>query len=279
MKKIILLFTFLSFIISSQSQTCDDTLPITENFDDSSVIGICWNLMDQDGDGYNWYWKEYSSIYGGYKCLTSKSYSTSVGVLNPDNWIISYPIDLTSYSSSDNIEVSYKVRGELVGFAHENYTIYAATGNQISDFESSSVKRTEFVDEVGGEGNFVTRYLDLSSLAGSMVYLAFRHHESSNQWVVNIDDIFVSTSLLGLEDQQIDSFKHYYNKDTDKLNITSSNNNLSKIQLYSIIGQQVLTKNLSTSEEIINLSFLKDGIYIGKVRIDKHIQSFKFIKQ
>ena len=109
----------MTFILSSQAQTCNDTLPITENFDDSNVVDVCWNVIDGDLDGYNWYWKQYSDFYGGYKCLTSKSFSASAGILTPDNWIISYPIDLTSYSNSENIEISYKVRGELVGFAHE----------------------------------------------------------------------------------------------------------------------------------------------------------------
>lgn len=278
MKRLILLAFFISFTFNLSAQ-CDSTLPVSESFTESNVVDVCWNLIDQDGDGYDWYWKEYSSTYGGYKCITSKSYSTSAGILNPDNWIISYPIDLTSFSTNENIEISYKVRGELIGYAHENYTIYASIGNQTSDFESSSIKRTEFVDEVGGEGNFVTRTLDISPLAGNMVYFAFRHHNSSNQWVINIDDVFISTALLGIDDLQKDSFKQYYDIASHNLTLKSNTSALNEIELYNILGQRVLNKNLSNSEESINLSYLKNGIYIGKVRIDNQIQSFKFIKK
>ena len=49
-----------------------------------------------------------------------------------------------------------------MGFAHEFYTIYAATSNSTSALQSSPVKRGEYVDEVGGAGVFVTRSLDIS---------------------------------------------------------------------------------------------------------------------
>jgi len=200
--------------------------------------------------------------------------------LNLDNCIISHPIDLNSYSNADNIILSCKVRGELIGFSHEYYSIYAATTSDITDFESSPVKRGEYVDDVGGEGVFITRTLDLSSLAGEIVYIAFRHHNSSNQYSINIDDVEIKPNgTLGIDDYQQNSFKHYYNANTDILTIDSTDIPMDAIQVYNILRQQVLSKNLTNPEELINLSFLKDGIYIGKVRVDNNIQSFKFIKQ
>jgi hypothetical protein len=89
-------YSIISYTFNLIAQ-CDDTLPILEDFTDSSVIGVCWNVIDADGDGNNWCCREYGASYGGYKCLTSRS-SSSTGYLNPDNWIIYYPIDLTSYS-------------------------------------------------------------------------------------------------------------------------------------------------------------------------------------
>ena len=192
MKKLLLMICVLSYTLNISAQSCDDTLPITENFD-TDVIDVCWNIIDGDGDNFNWYWKEYNSSNGGHKCLTSRSWVSSQGGLNPDNWIYSYAIDLTPYSTSENLEVTWKVRAENTNLAHEYYTLYAATGNQISDFESSSVFLGEYVDDAGGAGVFVTRSLDLSSLAGNMVYLAFRHENiSGSQFNINIDDVSIS---------------------------------------------------------------------------------------
>jgi len=278
MKKFIL-FTFITAFAFNMSAQCDSNLPISENFDDSDVVDVCWNVMDQDGDSNNWHWWEWHPVNGGYKCIVSSSFYTSTGPLTPDNWIISNPIDLSSFNSNDNITLSWKVRGEIVGFAHEYYTIYAATNNGISDFESSSVKRGEYADEVGGEGVFTTRSLDISSLVGETVYIAFRHHNSTDQYSINIDDVTVErSSTLGIDDLQQHSFKHYYNAYTDILTLDSSDAPMNAIVVYNILGQAVLNERLHLTEETISLSSLNDGIYIIQVKLNGIDKTFKFIK-
>lgn len=275
MKKIILLFIVLTFFkVTGQ---CDDTLPIMDNFD-TNQIGVCWQVDDADGDGYDWYWREYLAIYGGYKCLVSRSYNTADGALTPDNWVKSYPIDLTSFSTSDNIQLSWKVRGEYSNLSHEYYSVYAATNNQISDFTSSPVVTSEYADAVGGTGTFVTRSMDISSLGGNTVYIAFRHHNSSNQYSINIDDVSISTSLLSNTDFDVKSFKHFYDLDNDSL-ILKSDIKLDNVSIYNMLGQQVLLRKLSKNRETINVSNLKDGIYIANVEIDNTFQTVKFIKR
>ncbi|WP_223548087.1 T9SS-dependent choice-of-anchor J family protein [Aestuariivivens sp. NBU2969] len=277
MKRLLLLICISGANYSLIAQ-CDDTLPVTETFDDSSVIGVCWNVSDEDGDGNNWYWREYGATYGGYKCLTSRSWSSSQGNLDPDNWVYSHAIDLTGFNTSDNIEVTWKIRGENASFAHEYYTMYAATGNQISDFTSSPVKISEYADEVGAAGVFVTRNLDISSLAGNMVYLAFRHENiSGSQFILNLDDVSISTSLLSNEEFNDFNFKHYYNKDSSTL-IIENNSNLENIQLYDILGKLVLNKNLSQTKESVDLSNLNKGVYIVKVKVENNYQTFKVMK-
>ena len=249
-----------------------------ENFD-SDVINVCWDIEDGDGDNNNWMWWEYSAYYGGHKVIASYSYYTSTGALFPDNWIKSHAIDLTSFNSSENITLSWKVRGELSYLSHEYYTVYAATGNQTNDFESSPVQRGEYVDEVGGAGVFVTRSIDVSALAGNIIYIAFRHHNSSNQSDINIDDVSVSTATLGIDDFQANTFKHYYNTNTDVLTLKSFTSALDAVEVYNILGQGVLNKKLSLVKEDLNLSSLKDGIYIARITIDNTIKTIKFLKQ
>lgn len=278
--KTILLNTFILAFAFNISAQCDDTLPILEDFEDSNVINVCWNLMDQDGDGNNWYWKEYGPSYGGYKCLSSNEWTSGQGYLNPDNWITSYAIDLESIQPSENLEVSWKVRGELVDFSHINYSVYAATGNQISDFESSTYNVTEFVDEIGAAGSFVTRTLDVSELAGSTIYIAFRHKNfSGDQYLINIDDVSVAvTSTLGINEIEQNLFTHYYNSSTEQLSLESGNNTMNALQIYNILGQVVLNKKLDQTEEHINLSTLNKGVYIVKVNFNDIQKTFKFLK-
>jgi len=281
MKKITFIILVLGISLNSNAQ-CDSNLPIMEHFD-TNTIGVCWEVHSEDEDSgiaYDWYWREYLPVYGGYKCLVSRSYNTADGALTPDNWVISYPIDLTSFNSSDDIELSWKVRGEYASLSHEYYTVYAATGNQVSDFQSSGVNNGgEYADEVGGTGSFVTRAMDISSLAGSNVYIAFRHHNSTNQYSINIDDVSISTALLGIDDLESISFKHYYNINTKELTLKSYSMPMDNIALFNILGQNVLNKRLSLTEEKIDLSTLNKGIYIGQVNFDNVIKTIKFVKQ
>lgn len=278
MKKLLHILVLIGFSNSVLSQSCNSSLPILEDFTDSNVINVCWDLVDSDGDNNDWYWWEYSATYGGAKCIVSNSYYTSTGALTPDNWITSYAIDLTSASPGDNIELSWKLRGELLDFSHEYYTVYAATGNQISDFQSSSVKRSEYVDEVGGAATWVTRTLNLSALAGNTVYIAFRHHASSNQYNINIDDVAVTTSALSIEDFNDENFNYYYDNDSKTLNLSSTNKPISSIEIFSILGQNVMHKKSSQTSEILDMSSLTNGIYIARIVIDGSDKSIKFIK-
>ena len=277
MKKIILFSFIMGFAYNLSAQQCDSTLPVMESFD-SDVINVCWDIQDADGDNNNWMWWEYSAYYGGHKVIASYSYYTSTGALTPDNWIMSHAIDLTSFNTSDDIELSWKARAELNYLAHEYYTVYAATGNQVNNFEASPIQRGEYMDEIGGAGVFVTRTLDVSDLAGSMIYIAFRHHNSTDQSDINIDDVSISTSLLGVDDLKIDNFKHYYNTNTDELTL-KSNISFDNILVYNILGQEILDNKLSRSEETINLSHLNDGIYIAKIQADNASKIIKFLKQ
>jgi hypothetical protein len=269
--------TFLALLISGAyhlNAQCDGNLPVTDNFA-TNEIGVCWQVDDMDGDNRNWLW---SSLDGGY--VYSYSYSSTGATITPDNWIISYPIDLTSFSSGDNIQLSWKIRAELSWKAHEYYTVYAATGNQTNDFETSAVNNGgEYVDDVGGAGTFVTRTLDVSALAGYTIYIAFRHYNSTDQSAIDIDDVTVSTSALGIEDFNKENFKYYYSPNSETLTLKSSNKPISSIAVYNLLGQSVVSKTLSNTTENINLSALVDGIYIAQVEIDNTTKAIKFLKQ
>jgi len=280
MKKIILLALLLNGFYYLHAQCNNGNLPVIDSFD-TDEIGVCWQVDDMDGDNNNWIWWGYSSYYGGYKVIASYSYYTSTGALTPDNWIISYPIDLTSFSNGDNIQLSYKIRSASSNYAHEFYSIYAATGNQTSDFEASTLNRGEYVDNIGGAGNFVTRTLDLSSLAGNTVYIAFRHYNSTDQSNIEIDEVNVSSVALGLSIEDFDksNFSYQYSSDRKTLTLESANKPISQVEIYNILGQRVIDTRLSNTKQEIDLSTLVNGIYIAQIEIDNTKKTIKFLKQ
>jgi hypothetical protein len=87
-----------------------------------------------------------------------------------------------------------------------------------------------------------------------------------------------SDTILSVNDFDINSITYFYNKTTNELSLESDNNSFTNIDLYNILGQQVLTKKLFQDNETLLLNGLNDGIYIAKIATDKGIKTIKFVK-
>lgn len=82
--------------------------------------------------------------------------------------------------------------------------------------------------------------------------------------------------ILGLDDENKDTFGIYPNPSTDKLNFRSTTSQDFDVSVYDLLGKKILetTKNVNSSLDISNL---ETGIYI--LKLDDFSQSYKFIKQ
>ena len=273
MKKFILLFS-LTICAYNLNAQCDSTLPVSESFDNSSQVGVCWSFIDNDNDTYNWTVVDLNGNNG----LASESRSSSTGaILYPDNWAITQAIDLTPYNTSSNIVLRWRVRTESWSFDKERYTVYAATGNQMTDFTSSPVNVFEDLDDSDASGAWANRSLDISSLAGNMVYIAFRHHLSAAQREIEVDDVQISSSTLSIDNLSESGFRHFYNKDTNNLTL-ESNTPMQFIEIYNILGQSILNKPLSKTEETIDLTNITKGAYLARINVENIYKTIKFIK-
>ena len=95
--------------------------------------------------------------------------------------------------------------------------------------------------------------------------------------LVFIDDLSI-TSTLSTEDFSRNLFTHSYNKSSKSLILQSSNLEMSNVEIYSILGQNVISKPLSSTREVINIASLNDGVYLAKVFADGGSKTIKFVK-
>jgi hypothetical protein len=78
------------------------------------------------------------------------------------------------------------MRGQDPSYAEEYYSVYVATTNTVAGFLATTpVDSGETTDE------YVETVVDLSSYAGQTVYIAFRHHNVSDMYYLNLDDVSV----------------------------------------------------------------------------------------
>jgi hypothetical protein len=105
--------------------------------------------------------------------------------------------------------------------------------------------------------------LDLgSSLASKEVYLS---------------NIYFYGGALSTADETLSQVKIFPNPTNDVWTL-SSPNTIVDIQVFDILGKQVVSINPNTNEATINATNLKDGLYLAKISTINGSQTVKLIK-
>lgn len=82
-----------------------------------------------------------------------------------------------------------------------------------------------------------------------------------------------------LEENVLTNIKLFPNPAYNYINITSPAN-FSKVEITNVLGQQVLTKNLSNNSEVIDISTLQSGTYLVKTYTQNNFtKTLKFVKK
>jgi hypothetical protein len=266
MKKItLMLFALIaSFTMKAQNELFFD------DFDDLDISD--WTQIDVDGDEEVFFSFEQPTA----SMMTSASY-TSGTILFPNNYSVSQIIDVAGASG---LSLTYQAGGQDPDFSAEVYTVYVSTGNTVADFMDNSIT-VSFNENLGDDpdaaGALVDRSLDLSALDGAeTVYVAFRHHDVSDEFYINFDNVSLVAETLSNDEFQSVRLSHFYK--ANQLTIQSSFN-LDNVSLYNALGQEVLTQDLNSDKASVNVSSLSTGLYIAKVASGDQVNTFKFVKQ
>lgn len=191
MKKLFTLMFALFAMVAIQAQSL-----LSEDFDNG--LPTTWLAVDVDEDGYTWEGSTTTTSYfqsgtdlsgsgheGSNGFVLSGSFSNVYGALTPDNWLITPAVNLTS-----NADLTFWVCAQDASYAAEHYGVYiSTTGTAIADF---SLIYEETIDADGGsrqQGAWKQKTVDLSNYTGQTVYIAFRHFNCTDMFILNIDDV------------------------------------------------------------------------------------------
>lgn len=171
----------------NDAKTVINEFPYHESFENG--LGD-WALVDADNDGFNWmliseYGLDGEYVHSGEECIVSMSYDNDSGdVLTPDNWLISSLIQLPANSDFD---LSWFDAALDPDYPADHYSVYIASANTVDAFLA-----TESVFTVTlSTDEWTKRTVHLTSYAGQDVYVAFRHHDCEDEFVMMIDDISI----------------------------------------------------------------------------------------
>ena len=176
------------------------------DFDDGMPDG--WTTIDADGDGYNWilgsacdgiYLSGGNLAGAGHNAsqdlIVSGSYRNVVGPLTPDNWLVSPQVILSAGSTfsfwacaqdaayaADHFGVFISDNGTSNWTMVQEWTMTAKSGGDMMSIGRSGNTRAQ--------GNWYHYTVDLSAYAGQK-YIAIRHFNCSDQFILNVDDITI----------------------------------------------------------------------------------------
>tara|TARA_S200000501_G_scaffold337297_1_gene343299 strand:+ start:1102 stop:2424 length:1323 start_codon:yes stop_codon:yes gene_type:complete len=226
--------------------------------------------LDDDTDAPNpynfWFLLPIDSEQGN----TAVSYSIPDYDLDPDNWFVLGPIDLTN-------EPDAMLTWDMVnGGAPDFYSVYVGTSSGSVDLIESSLVSYEETTTNADATQWNARELDISAAVGNEVYVAFRHHNSAGQVAIGIDNVSI-TSTLSNEEFSIENLNYSYNIDSKELTIDASEM-LTKVNIYNLLGQEVISNDVNGYNVNMNLSELNGSVYIVTVEgVNNASDSFKII--
>ena len=152
------------------------------DFEDGTTNG--WVHIDADGDGLKWAnTNEYLAEPLGYEssqCILSASYNNTYGALEPDNYIIT----AEKYLIGDMSQLTFVVKPMDPDYIEEHYGVAISTKGNTSpdDFDMIWEETISTID-------WEFKTVDLSEYSGTEVYVALRHFDCTDNYMVIIDNV------------------------------------------------------------------------------------------
>lgn len=177
------------------------------DFDDGTLNG--WQNIDADGDGEVWQTSVEANFelpgYNGTEAyIMSNSYMNYVGPLYPDNYLVT----TDKYMIGDASKLVFYVCAQDATSPYEHYGVAISTEGNTSADDFNTIWEETLVPEKGSttERNttergtkdpspWVQKIVDLSDYAGKEVYIALRHFNCSDQFILNIDEVSLENTV------------------------------------------------------------------------------------
>ncbi len=123
----------------------------------------------------------------------------------------------------------------------------------------------------------INNVVNFTPTTSGVYYFGFNANSAADEFYLFVDNIVIDVALAN-ESFNNKSFSVYPNPVKDILNI-NYNENITKIQIINLLGQEVITKIVNNTENQIDMSGLAQGTYLVKVTSNDMIKTIKVVKQ
>ncbi len=168
---------FESFITKSNHALKDGDTYVWD-FEDEAQMND-WVVLDEDGDGYNWEYINDASMktHSGTGLVSSASYDNpTYTALYPDNWLVSPWLPLHG-------KLGFYACGQDASYASEVFGVYIYT--------SANSEWVQIGQDITVTGTMKAYAFDLSEYEGLEGSIAIVHHNVTDMFRLNVDDITI----------------------------------------------------------------------------------------
>lgn len=302
MKKITLLFTLLiACSLNAQTVLFEDSF---ETYDDFAVNAIGdWTLIDNGAtshygsNDFNFKNEAYtgvSIVFNPSLAINETGEGTAAdnedwrartgergmyffaaqsldGVAPPknDDYLISPNIAVSAVGETT---LSFWAKSLTTQFGLEEFEVLVSTtGRDIADFTTNLSAGI-----ISAPASDYKQFsYDLNAFEGQAIYIAI-HYVGQDSFVLMVDDFSVVSKSPSLDEQLAQDFSQFIDNE-QKLHI-SATNTMNTLEVYNILGEQVMTKKLNSTKETIDLSRLTTGLYIASIASEGQHKTFKIQK-
>ena len=241
--------------------------PYIMDFETPNVFD-CWKFIDADGDGYNWntnYLRDFVNDSTGLPDPQGHNGSNGMvgsaswvqAPLTPDNWMILPAIDLPA---NGQYILSWFEKGQDADYATEHYSVYVSTtGRNVNDFTTAAYSGNSTPVWTG-------RNVNLSAYAGQTIYVAFRHHNVTDMFYLDIDDIKIATEGVGIDEVESSMLSLYPNPASSTVAVSAEgiDGNVT-VQIVDMNGRVMMQQNGNAQSFRFDVSSLAQGAYFVRM--------------
>lgn len=234
--------------------------PWLECFEESSATKDKWFAFNQNGDTFNWtHIDNASRAHGGSGFMSSASFINNLGPLTPENWMVSPLLDLSQAQGDKTLILQWYASAMDQHFPNDQYSVYLSTGGRNPE-DFTELLFSEAVQAQGGENNnYWHRSVDITAFENEQqAYIAFRHHDCTDFYMVNIDDVSVYRGVMHPRNFSAQTYS-YARIDLSWQKNANQNHVLIAYSTDRNIGEPIAGISYNTGDQIDNGTVIYQG--------------------
>ena len=262
----------------------EEIIDFTYSFEDG-IDG--WTTIDANQDEHTWYHNsDFDShdvisviSHSGYGHIMSESSCNAlypVSQLQPDDYIVTP----TKIGVTKNTRFSFWACAQDEDYVGEHFGVAVSLDGNISADDFTTIAEWDLDITKPRAGDWINYSVELGKYEGMFVWVAIRHFNTDNVFIINVDDVCISdfvkyhswNSTFTVNDPESiaeykNDFNIYPNPVKDEI-IISSEEMIEEISIYDVYGRLQVAVTLSRQGEVtVDVSDLSKGVYFVKVKM------------